>query len=235
MGSFGKSNFWSIFASISVWAVAILFCLIFLQNCYRPQFFTISLADEGLSKEVEEQRGVVEWNQLTVDSLNVVHLSKNIDSVSYISLKNKILREEVNAGRLMTAEQMSERITGYYDKLIDVLIFLFILFSFAGYFVIGKRFKVQYEEDRIDFAEKIKEMLMETLPYDSNLVNGIATKVHMAQQEEIQQLRDEFGEIIKKSNDDFTLLAEVYDELTEKAAFKEEIIDADSNFGRQEV
>lgn len=235
MGSFGKSNFWSIFASISVWAVAILFCLIFLQNCYRPQFFTISLADEGLSKEVEELRGVVEWNQLTVDSLNVVHLSKNIDSVSYISLKNKILREEVNAGRLMTAEQMSERITGYYDKLIDVLIFLFILFSFAGYFVIGKRFKVQYEEDRIDFAEKIKEMLMETLPYDNNLVNGIATKVHMAQQEEIQQLRDEFGEIIKKSNDDFTLLAEVYDELTEKAAFKEEIIDADGNFGRQEV
>lgn len=225
MKPFWKTNFWNIFASISIWVVAIVFCFVFLHNCNRPQFFTVSLADEGLTNEIVERKGVVDWSQLTVDSLNVVHLAEGIDSASYITLRNNILREEMKTGRLMTAEQLSEKITGYYDKLIDVLIALFILFTFVSYFVIGNRFRKQYEDDKTTFAEKIKLMLMETLPHDDDLLNGITTKIQegMATEEKVEQLRDELSKKIEKSNDDFELLAGAYDELTELVDSKREV------------
>jgi len=227
MNSFWKSNFWSIFASISLWALAITLCFVFLHNCSRPQFFTVSMMDEDLTKEIVERKGVVDWSQLSVDSSNVIHLANNIDSTSLMALRNNILREEMKAGRLMTAEQMSEKITGYYDKLIDVLIALFILFTIASYFVIGNRFRKQYEDDKIAFSEKIKLMLMETLPHDEDLLNGVTTKVqgNLATEEELQQLREELSEKLAKSNDDFALLADAYDELTELVDSKEEVDD----------
>ena len=121
----------------------------------------------------------------------------------------------------MTAEQMSDKITGYYDKLIDVLIALFIMFSFTSYFVVGNRFKKQYEDDKFTFSNNIKQSLMETLPLDSDLINGIVTKIQsgMVTEDMLQELKDK----IQKCNDDFALLAEFYDELTEKADSKMEI------------
>ena len=129
-------NFWSIFISVSIWAVIIALCFVFLRNCNRPQFFTVSMAEDSLAKEIAERKGIVDWSQLQVDSTGVVSLAASIDSVSLVALKNKILREEVQAGRLLTANQMSEKITGYYDKLIDVLIALFVVFTVVSYFAI---------------------------------------------------------------------------------------------------
>ena len=214
-------DFWNVFVSISIWVVVILLCIVFLQNCSRPQLRTVLMADSSLTKDLIERKGLVNWSQLSVDSLNVVHLTSNLDTTSYLTLRDNILREEVKAGRLMTAEEMSEKITGYYDKLIDVLIFLFILFSFASYFVINNRFSKQYEDDKTVFSDKIKQSLMQTLPFDSDLVNGIVTKMQndIVTEDKIQELREQ----IQKSNDDFALLAEAYDELTEKADSKMEI------------
>lgn len=221
MSSPKMKDFWNVFVSISIWVVVILLCIVFLQNCSRPQFRTVLMADSSLTKDLIERKGLVNWSQLTVDSLNVVHLTSNLDTTSYLTLRDNILREEVKAGRLMTAEEMSEKITGYYDKLIDVLIFLFILFSFASYFVINNRFSKQYEDDKTVFSDKIKQSLMQTLPFDSDLVNGIVTKMQndIVTEDKIQELREQ----IQKSNDDFALLAEAYDELTEKADSKMEI------------
>ena len=221
MSSPKMKDFWNVFVSISIWVVVILLCIVFLQNCSRPQFRTVLMADSSLTKDLIERKGLVNWSQLTVDSLNVVHLTSNLDTTSYLALRDNILREEVKAGRLMTAEEMSEKITGYYDKLIDVLIFLFILFSFASYFVINNRFSKQYEDDKTVFSDKIKQSLMQTLPFDSDLVNGIVTKMQndIVTEDKIQELREQ----IQKSNDDFALLAEAYDELTEKADSKMEI------------
>ncbi len=218
-------DFWNVFVSISIWVVAILLCIVFLQNCSRPQYRTVLMADSSLTKDLIERKGLVDWSQLTVDSLNVVHLTSNLDTTSYLALRDNVLREEVKAGRLMTAEEMSEKITGYYDKLIDVLIFLFILFSFASYFVINNRFRKQYEDDKNAFSDTIKQSLMQTLPFDNDLVNGIVTKMQndIVTEDKIQELREK----IKKSNDDFALLAEAYDELTEKADSKMEIEDDD--------
>ena len=107
-------NFWSTFISVSIWAVIIMLCLVFLRNCNRPQFFTVSMADDGLVKEIAERRGVVDWSQLQVDSTGLVSLASGIDSAKFVALKDNILREEMKAGRLMTADQMSDKITGYY-------------------------------------------------------------------------------------------------------------------------
>ena len=129
-------NFWSVFISVSIWAVIFALCFVFLRNCNRPQFFTVSMAEDSLMKEIAERKGVVDWSQLQVDSTGVVSLAANIDSAYFMAFKNRIFREEVQSGRLLTANQMSEKITGYYDKLIDVLIALFVVFTVVSYFAI---------------------------------------------------------------------------------------------------
>ena len=191
------------------------------------------MVDESLTKEIVERKGVVDWSQLTVDSLNLLHLASDIDSASYLALKNNILREEMKAGRLMTAERMSEKITGYYDKLIDVLIALFVVFSIASYFVINNRFRKKYEEDKAVFVEEIKRSLLDSQSLYDDLVNGISTKIEstLVTEDDIQGLKNQ----IAKDAENFELLAAVYDDLTEKAASKEEIADDDGNCEQQEV
>ena len=78
-------NFWSIFISVSIWAVIIALCFVFLRNCNRPQFFTVSMAEDSLAKEMVERKGIVDWSQLQVDSTGVVSLAANIDSVSFVA------------------------------------------------------------------------------------------------------------------------------------------------------
>lgn len=222
-----KRLFINVFVSVSIWMLAFLLCTVFLRNCSRPQFFSVSMADESLTTEIIERKGVVDWSQLQVDSLNVIHLATKIDSASYMALRGKIMREEMKAGRLMTAEQMSEKITGYYDKLIDVLIALFVIFSIASYFVINNRFKKKYEEDKATFVENIKLSLLDSQSLQNDLVNGISTKIecNLVTKNDLQELKDQ----IEKNADNFELLATVYDELTEKAASKEEITEIKSN------
>ena len=127
----------------------------------------------------------------------------------------------------MTTEQMSEKITGYYDKLIDVLIALFVLFSIVSYFVINNKFKKKYEEDKAVFIEEIKHSLLDSQSFHNDLVNGISTKIesHLVTEDDIQGLKDQ----IEKTKDNFELLATIYDELSEKVASAEEIIDVDNN------
>ena len=153
-------NFGNVFISVSVWAVIICLCLVFFRNCNRPQFFTVSMADESLVTEIKEHRGVVDWSQLQVDSSNVVHLAASIDSASFVALRDSILREE------MKADQMSEKITGYYDKLIDVLIALFVLFTVISYFAIRNLSKKEVRDEAreiIKDSSKFKDDVLEAL------------------------------------------------------------------------
>ena len=163
---FNMKNFWSVFISVSIWAVILALCFVFLRNCNRPQFFTVSMAEDSLMKEIAERRGVVDWSQLQVDSTGVVSLAANIDSASFMALKDRIFREEIQAGRLLTANQMSEKITGYYDKLIDVLIALFVVFTVVSYFAIRNLSKKEVREEARDILEdssKFKGDVLENL------------------------------------------------------------------------
>ena len=222
-----KKFFFHVFTSVTIWIVSILICGVFLQNCSRPQFFSVSMIDESLTSEIIERKGIVDWSQLHVDSLNIVHLAADIDSATYMALRGKIFREEIKVGRLMTAEQMSEKITGYYDKLIDVLIALFVVFSIASYFVINNKFKKQYEEDKAGFVEDIKQSLLDSQSLHDDLVNGISTKIEgrIITENDIQGLKAQ----MKKTIDNYALLAEAYDELSEQVASKQEIVDFDKN------
>lgn len=219
--------FWSLFWSVSIWVVIILLGAVFLLNYKRPQFFTVSMADENLSTKIGEHEGVVDWSQLQVDSMNVVHLATDIDSVAYLALRGKILREEVRAGRLMSTDQMTGRITGYYDKLIDVLIALFVLFSIASYFVIDNKFKKKYEEDKGNFIEEIKLSLMDSQSFHDDLINGISTKIEsqLVTEDDIQGLKDQ----IDKNKDDFKALVDAYDTLATKIVSREEVAVNENN------
>lgn len=216
-------NFWSTFISVSIWAVIIMLCLVFLRNCNRPQFFTVSMADDGLVKEIAERRGVVDWSQLQVDSTGLVSLASGIDSAKFVALKDNILREEMKAGRLMTADQMSDKITGYYDKLIDVLIALFILFTVVSYVAINSKFREKYEEDRAKIISEIEESIIKSHPLHKDLENTIATRIskNLVTEDTIHDIREK----LSKNDEYFDLLASVCDDLTEEAALKTDIED----------
>lgn len=222
MSSPKNKNFWSIFFSVSIWGVIILLCLVFFRNCSRPHFFAVSIADNDLITELQERKGIVDWSQLQVDSLNIVHLSANIDSVAMEALRENVLREEIKAGRLMTTNQMSENITGYYDKLIDVLIALFIIFTVVSYVTINSKFKEKYEEDKATIMEEIKKSIMESNSLHKDLENTITTRIskNTVTEETIHDIREK----LSKNDEYFDLLASVCDDLTEDAAQRTEIV-----------
>ena len=66
----------------------------------------------------------------------------------------------------MTANEMSEKITGYYDKLIDVLIALFVFFTVVSYFAIRNLSKKEVREEAREIlkdSSKFKGDVMESL------------------------------------------------------------------------
>lgn len=189
-------NFWSIFISVSIWAVIIALCFVFLRNCNRPQFFTVSMAEDSLAKEMVERKGIVDWSQLQVDSTGVVSLAANIDSVSFVALKNKILREEALAGRLLTANQMSEKITGYYDKLIDVLIALFVVFTVVSYFAIRNLSKKEVRDEA-------REILQDSSKFKGDVLENLRGEFDGA-----YLSHDEYDEILRTVQEDIVSIKE---------------------------
>lgn len=226
-------NFWSTFISISIWAVVFALCLVFLRNCNRPQFAVISMADDSLVKEIEERKGLVDWSQLQVDSTGTLSLASSIDSASFDALKNKILREEIKAGRLLTADQMSEKITGYYDKLIDVLIALFVLFTVVSYIAINSKFREKYEEDKAKIIVEIEDAIIKSHPLHKDLENTITTRIgkNTVTEDTIHDIREKLA----KNDEYFDLLASVCDDLTEEAARKTEIEDPEEDNNLEEA
>ena len=211
--------------SVSIWFVIIILALVFIRSCNRPQFYTVSMADKSLFEELSERRGVVDWNQLQVDSLGVVYLAADIDSLSFLALRDSIFREEIKTGRLMTADQMSEKITGYYDKLIDVLIALFVLFTVVSYVAINSKFKEKYEEDKTSIMEEIKKAILDSNTLHKDLENTISTRIskNTVTEETIHDIREK----LSKNDEYLELLASVCDDLTEDAAQKTEIEDSE--------
>ena len=222
MGSQKMKYFWNVFISISIWVVIILLCLVFFRNCSRPQFYKVSVIDDNLVTELKERKGIVDWTQLQVDSLNIVHLATDIDSATFIAFRDNVMLEEIKAGRLMTTDQMSEKITGYYDKLIDVLIALFILFTVVSYVAINSKFREKYEEDKSIIIEEIRKSIMDSNNLHKDLENTITTRIskNTVTEDTIQDIRAK----LSKNDEYFELLASVCDDLTEDAAQRTEII-----------
>ena len=66
----------------------------------------------------------------------------------------------------MTADQMSDKITGYYDKLIDVLIALFVLLTVISYFAIRNLSKKEVRDEAREILQdssKFKGDVLEVL------------------------------------------------------------------------
>ena len=195
-----KPNFWGAFSAVSLWIVFCALCLVFLHNCSRPHLCPTNLVDASIIKDVEQRKGVVDWSQLQVDSQNVIRLSSRIDSCAFFAIRDSVFRVEHRAGRLMTPDEMSEKITGYYDKLIDVLIALFAIFTFLSYIVVNRRFKQQYESDKEEIRKSLeitlKEYLKDSSDFRSRVVSSLKSEVDdvLASHDDITTLSSEITE-----------------------------------------
>lgn len=212
-----KPNFWGAFSAVSLWFVFGVLCLVFLYNCSRPHLYSIRLVDASIIKDVEERKGVVDWSQLQVYSQNVIKLSSQIDSCAFFAIRDSIFRVEHRAGRLMTPDELSERITGYYDKLIDVLIALFAVFTFLSYVVVNRRYKQQYESDKEEIRKSLeitlKEYLKDSSDFRSRVVSSLKSEVDdvLASRNDITILSSE----IKEHGEYIDLLISYIDEIRE--------------------
>lgn len=212
-----KPNFWGAFSAVSLWIVFGFLCLVFLHNCSRPQLCSTSLIDGSIVKDIERRKGIVYWSQLQVDTQNVLRLSSRIDSCAFFAIRDSIFRVEHRAGRLMTPDEMSEKITGYYDKLIDVLIALFAIFTFLSYIVVNKRFKQQYESDKEEIRKSLeitlKEYLKDSSDFRSRVVSSLKSEVDdvLASHDDIATLSSE----IKEHGEYIDLLISYIDEIRE--------------------
>lgn len=221
-------NFWNVFISVSVWAVIIMLCIVFMRNCNRPQYFVVSMADDSLSKDISERKGIVDWSQLQVDSTGTVCLAASIDSASFVAMRENILRDEMKAGRLMTADQMSEKITGYYDKLIDVLIALFVIFTVVSYFAIRNMSKKEVRDEAREILQdssKFKNDVLDVLRGEFDgayLLHEDYDEQLKTMQEDIASLKDKKEEVKQASRKE-TVKRKVPTQKVEKTAEMPEV------------
>lgn len=212
-----KPNFWGAFSAVSLWMVFGILCMIFLHNCSRPQLCSTNLIDGSIVKDIEQRKGIVDWSQLQVDSQNVLRLSSQIDSNAFFAIRDSIFRLEHRAGRLMTPDEMSEKITGYYDKLIDVLIALFAIFTFLSFIDVNRRFKQQYESDKEEIRKSLetslKDYLKDSSDFRSRVVSSLKSEVDdvLASRDDITILNSK----IKEHGDYIDLLISSIDEIRE--------------------
>ena len=198
--------------TVSVWAVAILLVLTFLINCSRPPFVKLLVADEPLTAQMEQHKGYVTWEQVKSDSTGRLVATVPIDSLQRIALRDSILREDIKAGRLMTIEQMTERITGYYDKLIDVLIALFVIFTVISYFVIDNKFKKQYEDEKDEMKNQIKKDISDSISDSMSFQKSLAEKLRELVEDSVVK-REEYEAVSHQTTENIEDIAFIYDYL----------------------
>ena len=205
-------NFWNTFISVSVWAIVIMLFSVCLWNSKRPHYFAVSMVDDTLAKEIIERKGMVDWSQLQVDSTGVVRLSTGIDSASYVALRENILREEIKAGRMMTADEMSERITGYYDKLIDVLIALFVFFTVVSYIAIRISSKKEVRDEA-------REILQDSSSFKTDVLDVLRGEFDGA-----YLSHEDYDEQLKTMKEDIALLKNSKEKIENGAEGKRETV-----------
>ena len=191
-----KKSFWNTFSSVSVWAIVIMLFIVYLWNSMRPHYYTVSMVGDTLAKEITEHKGMVDWSQLQVDSTGVVRLSTGIDSASFFTLRENILREEIKAGRIMTADEMTERITGYYDKLIDVLIALFVIFTIVSYLAIRNISKKEVRDEAREILQDSNRFKTDVL----DVLRGEFDGAYLSHEDYDEQLKNMQEDIASLKN-----------------------------------
>ncbi len=222
-------KFWNNFdkeekaCSKSAAATTALFCIIAIGifiwfiNRNRPYNPSDCLVCETYMMP-ETLKDSVRWVSVRVDSTNCIHAIGKIDSLATVNVRNGIVRKEYTEGRLLTTDEMVNRITGYYDKLIDVLIALFGVFSISSYFVISNKFSKRYEEDKENITDKIRKNLMGDHNFITTVINGASTKVqeNFISEDDFTSIRQQ----LDKQKETIDLLTEYVNELTEDEAAK---------------
>lgn len=202
-----------------------LFCLVaiglwlFFVNRSRPYYPSNCVITETIV--MPEGFQDVKWLSVEIDSANYIHAIGAIDSIACTSIRNGIIQKERIEGRLLTTDEMIERIPGYYDKLIDVLIALFVVFTMISYFAIRTKFSQKYEEDKEKIFDDIQTKIMNDYRFINNLINGVSTQVEekFLTKTDIKDIKDE----LQKHKDFLDILISEYDQIMDRSIAADEI------------
>jgi hypothetical protein len=129
---------------------------------------------------------------LPIDSLcsyATIQIAK-VDSIKDNLTCNQIsvLKNLENKGLLLTPQEYTSHIADYYNTLVELLIGLFVLFSFVSFFSIKNNAKKDFEEERTklkDDFEKAKETIKQGLiddlkdskSFNDSIINDIMGRV----------------------------------------------------------
>lgn len=207
------------------------FVAIFLVNCKRPYFYKSLIADSELTSKVDMGRGVVRWNQLKTDSLGHISIVASMDSASMQALEDSLLYQEFRKGKLMTIDELSDNITGYYDKLIDILLALFVIFSASSYLVVYYNFKKKFEDDKEEMMKKIAEQLSASSVYQEKVAEALKHRM-----EDVLVKRDEVDNMahrLSNNYEDISFLYDMVDNINEISSSKVDIEVDDDNYPQE--
>jgi hypothetical protein len=84
--------------------------------------------------------------------------------------KMNLIRELSQKGLLLTPEEYTNHILGYYNSIITLLIASFVVFSFIGYFSIKSRIKEQIQET-------LNDMLRDSKTFQNTILSNINGRI----------------------------------------------------------
>lgn len=100
---------------------------------------------------------IITMTSFEFHSYKIVNASRCDTTYNNVA-KVKLLKELEKEGVLLTPQEYTSNIASYYNTLITILIFLFILFSFLSYFHLKFLAKEQLQEQVLKiFEDKIKD------------------------------------------------------------------------------
>lgn len=125
-----------------------------------------------------------------------IYTMTSSDSLKIVSAKVKLLQEMESKGILLTPQEYTSQISGFYSTIITFLIALFVVFTFIGYYSIRMFAKS-------DIKKIIDELIDDSIEFNERTTNAIKTKIvaDFVPNEEFEDYKKEQKETIRVINE----------------------------------
>lgn len=110
--------------------------------------------------------------------------------------KINLIKELSQKGILLTPDEYTNRILGYYNSIITMLIASFVVFTFLGYLSIKSRIKEQIQE-------ALNDMLRDSKTFEETIFANINGRIQddFVQYSEFDELAEEVNNLIEFKSD----------------------------------
>lgn len=132
----------------------------------------------------------------TIMASDSIYTMTSSDSLKIVSAKVKLLQEMESKGILLTPQEYTSQISGFYSTIITFLIALFVVFTFIGYYSIRMFAKS-------DIKKIIDELIDDSIEFNERTTNAIKTKIvaDFVPNEEFEDYKKEQKETIRVINE----------------------------------